>query len=93
MDEITLYHSGVNPCTELGVFDIVILYEKAKIIQCFGKTQGDTFMIERSRAQTMRDNSSITEPARHFDIKKKSSLDLLFWFTPLGVKVNSLLLG
>jgi hypothetical protein len=48
MDEITLYHSGMNPCTELGVFDIVILYEKAKIIHCFGETQGNTFMIERS---------------------------------------------
>jgi hypothetical protein len=32
MDEIALYHSGVNPCTELGIFDIIVLYEEAKII-------------------------------------------------------------
>jgi hypothetical protein len=37
MDEIALYHSGVNACAELGIFDIIVLYEEAKIICCFGK--------------------------------------------------------
>jgi hypothetical protein len=37
MYEIALYHSGVNTCAELGISDIIVLYEEAKIICCFGE--------------------------------------------------------